>query len=289
MTAHLPQPLPSGERSHDNPCSTRLTQVTLKVERAKEHIADLQRTIRQFLDTNPYKVGTKYDPQTRKLIYYVTNVEPTPACLPLIAGDAIQNLMSALDHLAYQIVCSDTGDAPPKPNRIYFPIADDAAKYEAQKGGKLQGARQQAIDAIDAVKPYKGGNDQLWQLYRLNNIEKHRLLLTVGSCAAGVHFGQMVAGHLLSGGFPKEAVDAIKSMGVYINPADTGFPLKAGFELLTGGIDEKPNPDQQFRFDVALSEPGIIESKSLLETLHQLSALVEGIVTALTPRLRGTN
>jgi hypothetical protein len=267
----------------------RLTQITLKVERAKEHIADLQRTIRRFLETNPYKVGTKYDPQSRKLIYYVTSAEPTPARLPLFAGDAIQNLISALDHLAYQIVCSDTGDAPPNPNWIYFPIADDAAKYEAKKGGKIQGARQETIDAIDALKPYKGGNDQLWQLYRLNNIEKHRLLLTVGSHASGVHLGQMVAEHLLSGGFPTEAVDAIKSMAVYLRPADTGFPLKAGFELLIGGIDEKPNPDQQFRFDVALSEPGIIQSKSLLETLHQFSALVEGIVSALTPRLRDTN
>ncbi len=120
-------------------------------------------------DANPYKVGAKHDPQTRKLIYYVASVEPTPECLPLIAGDAIQNLMSALDHLAYQIVCSDTADNPPNPNWIYFPIADDAAKYEAVKRGKIKGARQETFDAIDALKPYKGGNDLLWILYKLKN------------------------------------------------------------------------------------------------------------------------
>ena len=86
----------------------RLKQVTLKIKRAKEHVSDLEREMRSFLDTNPYKVGAKHDPQTRKLIYYVTSAESTPDCLPLIAGDAIQNLMSALDHLAYQLVCSDT-------------------------------------------------------------------------------------------------------------------------------------------------------------------------------------
>lgn len=95
------------------PIDERLRQVTLKIKRAKEHVADLERELRAFLDGNPYKVGAKRDPQTRKLIYYVASVEPTPDCLPLIAGDAIQNLMSALDHLAYQIVCSDTGDNPP--------------------------------------------------------------------------------------------------------------------------------------------------------------------------------
>lgn len=111
----------------------RLKQVTSKIKRAKEHVSDLERQLRAFLDSNPYKVSAKHDPETRKLVYYVSGVQATPDCLPLVAGDAIQNLMSALDHLAYQIVCSDTGDKPPNPNWIYFPIADNATKYEAKK------------------------------------------------------------------------------------------------------------------------------------------------------------
>jgi len=263
----------------------RLKHVTLKIKRAKEHVADLERQLRAFLDTGPYKVGAKHDPQTRKLIYYVASTEPIPDCLPLVAGDAIQNLMSALDHLAYQIVCNDTGDNPPNPRGIYFPIADDAAKYEAGKRRRMEGAHQETFDAIDALKPYKGENDRLWALYRLNNIEKHRLLLTVGSQAAGINFGQLMASHF-SGTFPGEAVALFESMNVFLNPADKGFPLKAGFKLYIGAVDEKPNPKQQFRFDVALSEPGIIDGEPLLETVNQFTALVEGIVTALTPRLR---
>ena len=264
----------------------RLRHVTLKVKRAKEHISDLEQQLRGFIESNPYKVGAKQDPQTRKLVYYVTSVEETPECLPLIAGDAIQNLMGALDHLAYQIVCSDTGDNPPNPNWIYFPIADDAAKYEAKKGRKIQGARQESFDAIDALKPYKGGNDLLWTLKELNDIEKHRLLLTVGSQAAGVNLGQMMAHPDLMDGFPPEAIEQFNSFDVFITDGDTGFPLKEGFVLLIMGVDHKPNPKQQFRFTVAINEPGVIEGKPLLETLHQLATLVEGIVTALTPRLK---
>jgi hypothetical protein len=263
----------------------RLKHVTLKIKRAKEHAAELQRQLRAFLDSSPYKVGAKHDLHARKLIYYVTSAEPTPDCLPLIAGDVIQNLMSALDHLAYQIVCSETGDNPPNPNWIYFPIADEPEKYEAKKTGKMQGAVQGTFAAIDALKPYKGGNDLLWALYRLNNIEKHRLLLTVGSQAAGINLGQLMAGHL-SGTFPAEAVAAFESMSIFLNPADKGFPLRAGFELYIGAVDEKPNPKQQFRFNVALSEPGIMEGKPLLDTVNEFTALVEGIVATLTPRLR---
>ena len=263
----------------------RLKHVELKIERAQEHAAHLQSNLRTFLESGPYKVAHKHDPQTRKLIYYVSSADPVPESLPLIAGDAIQNLVTALDHLAYQIVCSDTGDNPPSPHRIYFPVADDAAKYEASKHSKLEGATEDTFVAIDTLKPYKGGNDLLWVLHRLNNIEKHRLLLTVGSQAAGINLGQLMAGHLAET-FPPEAIEAFESMDVFLNPADKGFPLKAGFELYIGAIDEKPNPKQQFRFDVAIDESGIIEGKPLLKAVNDFIELVGGLVIALTPRLR---
>ena len=174
----------------------RLKQITLKIERAKKHVSDVEQSIRAFLDTKPYIVAANHHPKSRKLIYYVASVEPTPDDLALIAGDAVQNLMSALDHLAYQLVCSDTRDNPPNPNWIYFPIAGDAAKYEANKRGKIKGAAQATFDAIDAIKPYKGGNDALWMLYRLNNVEKHRLLMTVGSIFQSVDLGAHVTAHM---------------------------------------------------------------------------------------------
>lgn len=263
----------------------RLKHVTLKIKRGREHITELDRQLRAFFDSGPYKVGARRDSQTRKIIYYVTSAQPIPDSISLVAGDAMQNLMSALDHLAYQIVCSDTGDKPPNPNWIYFPIADDVVKYEDKKHGKMAGASQEVFDAIDALQPYKGGNKPLWALYRLNNIEKHRLLLTVGSHAAGIHLGQLMA-HQFRGSFPAEAAAAFESMNVYLNPADKGFPLKAGFELYVGAVDEQLNPTQQFRFEVVLSEPGIIDGKSLLETVTEFAVLVENIVATLTPRLR---
>jgi hypothetical protein len=264
----------------------RLQHVTLKVKRAKEHVASLERELHAFIESGPYKVAHSRDPNTRQLIYYVEEAEPVPECLPLIAGDAIQNLMSALDHLAYQIVCNDTGDNPPNPNWIYFPIANDDVSYEAKKRGKMDGARQETFDAIDSLKPYKGGNDLLWVLYRLNNIEKHRLLLTVGSQAAGINLGQLMAGIPISSTMPAELVAALESMNVFINPADKGFPLTAGFKLYIGAIDQMPNPKQQFRFDVVLNESGIIEGKSLLQTVNQLIALVDSVVISLTPLIQ---
>jgi len=269
----------------------RLKHVTLKVKRAKEHLGDLDLQIRGFLAAKPYKVATKRDPQTRKLIYYVSAVQPTPECLALVSGDAIQNLVSALDHLAYQLVLSDTSDNPPNPNWIYFPIADDAAKYEAKKRRKMDGAWQETFDVIDALKPYKGGNDLLWMLHRLNNIEKHRLLITVGSIFQslnlGAHTSAMMAEFISTlPNSPFHGIDLTPFNNVFFQPPGFLFPLKVSDELFTDGVDAKVNEKLQFRFNVALSEPPIIEAHSLLETIRQFTVLVEDIVTVLTPRLR---
>lgn len=265
----------------------RLRHVTSKVERATKHIRDLESEFLAFDRSQPYEIRSTHDPQTRQLVYYIHRINVAiPDSFALIAGDAIQNLMSALDHLAFQLVCSDTEDAPPNANWIYFPIADDAAKYEAKKRGKVEGARQETFDAIDALKPYKGGSDLLWVLYRLNNIEKHRLLFTVGAQTAGVHLGHLMANWAIPEVWPESAREAVESLDMMLVPSDKGFPLRVGDVLYTGDVDEKPNPRQRFAFQIALNEPGVAEGEPLLETLRKMATLVEGIVTALSPRLK---
>jgi hypothetical protein len=194
-------------------------------------------------------------------------------------------LVSALDHLAYQLVCKDTGNRPPAPHRIYFPVADDRRTYDSEKTGQLTGARTETVAAIDELKPYRGGDDALWALHRLNRVEKHRLLLTVGSQAGGVHLGQLLATHLPEG-FPAEATTMLKEMTHYLMPADKGFPLAPGFELYIGGPDEPINPSLQFRFEVVLDEPDIIVGKSISDTIKEMCTRVEFVTAELSPLLR---
>jgi DNA primase len=128
----------------------RLAPILFKIDRAKKHIADLDADRKAFLDTRPYAVGAKRDPQTRKPIYYVTKVDPTPIALAATIGDIIQNLRSALDHLAYQLFLVGTAGSAGAGRRVYFPIARDAAEYKKDSARKVKGLRQDALDAIDA-------------------------------------------------------------------------------------------------------------------------------------------
>jgi hypothetical protein len=262
----------------------RAKHVTLKLMRATEHLDQLRREIVAFYAMGPYQVAHRRDPVSMRLTYFVASAAAIPDHLALVAGDVLQNLMSALDHLAYQLVCSDTADRPPNPRWIYFPIADTQNEYDAKKFGKMSGAGSTTFAAIDALAPYSSGNKALWKLYRLNNIDKHRLLLTAGSQAAGIHLGHLMA-PLLKETFPPEAVEAFKAMNHFLMPADKGFPLQTGFELYHSAPDEEPNTELPFRFAIALNEPGVVEGEPLVDTLSELSKAVEASAAALLPRL----
>jgi hypothetical protein len=262
----------------------RLALIRVKIERAKEHIGQLEAEIRSFFMTDPYKVGTKRDPQTRKLIYYLVSVREAPAKLSAITGDVIHNLRSALDHLAYHLVLVG-GGSPSK--QTYFPISDSAAKYKTESIGKIKGMRPDAIKAINAIKPYRGGNDALWRLHRLNNVDKHRLLITVGSAYRsaniGPHAHRMIKQAWTDSGF--NDAEKIPVLDIFLRPADRMFPLKAGNELFIDGPDAEVNEQMQFRFEIAFGEPQVVEGEPLLETLQSMADSVNHLVSDFAPLL----
>lgn len=162
-----------------------LDDIRSKIGRAKKHINDFRIATTEFNKTKPCNVVIERDPETGKLIYTVTKVDPIPPQLRIIAGDAIQNLRSALDYIVYALVYAHSGK---RSTKVEFPISDCEPLTEKQQSrfaGKVEGMRQDAIEAIQRIKPYKGGDDTLWRLHRLNIIDKHRLL-TAASLAVSL-------------------------------------------------------------------------------------------------------
>jgi hypothetical protein len=118
-----------GVASASMTASESLAAIRVKIEGARDHLRDLRGQVGAFLAMKPYEVGAKRDPNTRKPIYFVARVSTTPATLPVIAGDVLQNLRSALDHLAYRLEVVGLGNAPPDPRYIAYPITDVEAEY----------------------------------------------------------------------------------------------------------------------------------------------------------------
>jgi hypothetical protein len=190
------------------------------------------------------------------------SVEQIPSEIPLIAGDVIQTLRSALDHVAYQLFCRGPrgkGDG----KNIYFPIAENKLKYDDQKRSQTFGMSPQAIAAIDAIKPYGGGNNVLWHLHALNRVDKHRLILTAGSAVRSVDFGAYFTKKA-----PKESPLSRANLSVFLKPADNDYPLEVGTIVFTDiGLEAIELP---IKFEIVLYEKGIVEGKPLLETVHAM-------------------
>lgn len=266
----------------------RISLIRVKIDRARKHICDLELEIQAFLNSNPYVVGTKTDQRLKALVYYLVGITDTPPIIAAITGDALFNLRAALDHLAYHLaVVNGASDEILK--TTYFPIYDDAAKYNAGKAGRVRGMSPAARNAIDAVKPYRGGNDVLWRLHRLNIIDKHRILLTVGSAVRGIKFDNKVRRHLIKAIHAEAGFnltdEEVEARNFFTEPQSPIFLLKVDAVLLTDYFKRDVDDKVDFKYEIVLDEPGVAEGNSLLDTLRQMEDCVGNIILSFKPHL----
>jgi len=256
-----------------------ISGATAKVERAEKHIAELEDELIRFGHTNPYKFGPQRNPNTRELLYRMIEVADPPSSLAPIAGDVLQNLRSALDHLIYAFV--------PSPGSFTaFPIFDPAKTEESYLGKKIKGICPEGREIVERCKPYKGGNPVLWRLHALNLIDKHRKLTTVAA-SLGLLNANRHAAYLKHGSSSllRRTADGQHfvlriAADIYVAPQKRICPLKAGDIILVDPPDAEPDQDIDFTFHIAFSEPQIAEGESVIETLHQARDLVAEIVAA---------
>jgi hypothetical protein len=243
----------------------RLVLIRVKIERAKKHLSELESESAYVRGQNMHVVGPHYDPNAGKSSLRLAPLPILPFNVIATAGDIIQNLRSSLDHLAWhlaQVGLAQNGTANIEPDRdVSFPIAKTLEIYESMKRRKVQGMLPEAVKAIDSLKPYKGGNDALWRLHELNNVDKHRTLVTIGHDC------------LFTGaGF------------------DGGYWLKTSNPLFDGVIERIADPkmyeDLYFGRQKPPAELNVVKSQALLPTLHQLAEFVDHVVSSFLPLLR---
>jgi hypothetical protein len=239
----------------------RLVLVRVKIERAKKHLKELESDLLAFGDKHFGVFVAKPDPNAPGGL---SSDFKTPRAFPIdvlsAAGDVVQNLRTSLDHLANQLVWVGTGKESSR--QIAFPIAESLDEYESQKVRKVKGMRIDAIEAIDALKPYKGGNDALWRIHELNNIDKHRTLFTVSEdCYLFADWLPTMMGER----FP--------------------FLLKAESPHFAGVFDPDVENNVDFEVAKALSDPQVMKGDALLPSLHQLVDFVDDLSFAFKPLL----
>ena len=156
---------------------SRLALVRAKVERAKQNLAETEFII---FTAHGYMPGVNMHVKSRKRLPGQHPTYEIPFDALTAAGDVVHNLRGALDHLAYQLTKANRPRTTDDEFRnIYFPISKDKTAHEKAMKSYKKFFGAEAIKLIDSFKPYKGGNEALSRLHSLNNLSKHRLLLTM--------------------------------------------------------------------------------------------------------------
>lgn len=256
----------------------------LKLERAKHYLGELQRLLKSFYELPPCEIHSRINPDNEnRREYYIGNAKKPPVEILLITGDILQNLRSALDHLAYGL-CSESREDI---HNIYFPIAGSERAYEKKKEKWTEGMSTTAKRKIDELKPYQGGNDILWRLHKLNNIDKHRLLITVECCFPSVDFGsyaRQTARQTRRQNISPEISRAIEAIpSVYFNLRE---PLRLQNDEIV--FIDVPNAEEKvitFWFEIQINEPGVISGEPLPATIEGMIKTIAEVLKSFAPLL----
>jgi hypothetical protein len=142
----------------------------------------LEEKTKGWLGTRPYSKTGEFNPQTGEHIVWIEPVGVPPQDIPLVAGDCLFNLRCVLDHLAYSLAITHTGEPlpPEMAKSSQFPIFNDPIRYRQQRKTYIGGIHPDAQAIIDGLQPHVAGKDSMSHplsvLAELNNIDKHRSL-----------------------------------------------------------------------------------------------------------------
>lgn len=151
-----------------------------KLLRGIEHVKTLCAEADAFEDDEAYVFETEREPRSAKEVKYrcfAIERRAPPEHWPLLAGEAVQNLRSSLDHAVYAIS---------RHRRGQFPIFTDACEFQVLGRRMLKGVPEAVRTRIEKAQPYAGAPGAPAQmplavLSSLSNLDKHRVLATVVS------------------------------------------------------------------------------------------------------------
>jgi hypothetical protein len=239
--------------------------VHLKFQRAREHIAELERRGREFMETKPFEVYEEEEKDSGDLLTRVRVHNQPPPELSLVIGDIVHNCRTALDHLAWQLVLAN--GATPGDNTA-FPIARSKDSFPSFAKKCLKGVSKQAFSAVEALKPYPGGDDPFWRLHQLDIEDKHHLLIPVGAAHRNVTLSMSFLGW--------EDLEPVKAPPIALRPADRQYPLQDGavvFRVMKAAREadqEHWRTEYGFTFELAFGDGTSVAGEPVLPTLANL-------------------
>lgn len=234
-----------------------LSEPRLKVVRAKAHIKEVATQSTLFFESKPHRIFNEHDTQGAGFKVKLRLERPIPDEISVVVGDALSQFRSSLDVL----VCSAAiANGASSTKNVYFPFAKDAAEFELPATQrKIEKLYNDDRMIVGAFKPYKGGNDLLWSLNALCNIDKHNRLIAVGGMGGRINSMRLTGGQ-------------------YFIPVPHRQPLDKDVVLIVGHSGEPPKGNINLSFDIAFREVELVAGQPVVALLNKYADLVEYII-----------
>ena len=160
--------------------------IIAKVSNAEKHIAELDDAIGRLMasEQRPYSIEGKHDPSC-KHFNFIGYSKEVPHALSLLAGDAVHNLRSSLDHMISSLAEKNGGSSDPG-SRVQF-VARSKGKDFRKDRKLLACIGSPALELLETLQPFHAPSPSeapLYVLGELDNRDKHRQLISVSATAA---------------------------------------------------------------------------------------------------------
>lgn len=218
-----------------------LTYTQMKLGRAYEHLYQLKREVKRFVESKPY-CARRYDEIEKQRHILCAEHKGTPDIIGTLIGEFAYNIRSGLDNLAWQLALLTTD----KPGRLTaFPIDSEFPGPANKKfEEKVASIPPEALQVIKLLQPYTRWpsfkTHPLWQVNKLCNIDKHQIIAV---SSIDFRVGVYNVSEAWGPAYPNRNTTCIAVPISEKNQVDFGVEV-AG--VIFGGPIEKPGTDSDF-------------------------------------------
>lgn len=245
-----------------------LRTARLKIKRADEHIADVDRKIADLSSPKLQSVTREINPHTGDQFLHYDFKNPLPLDdFALMIGDAIHNLKTAIDHGWYTLL-SVFAKKLAQNARSKFPVYP--TRHQLESG--LRGVKIDTLCpalfrfVVEDLRPYgERGNSYLCAIHNLDITDKHKLLIPLARVTAVV-------------GVVLENETGQSTEGVFWSSISEGLPITIPIPAKT---KMKIKDYGCLALDVVFGQGSSVQHLSVSNTLHTLRQVALGTIEAM--------
>jgi hypothetical protein len=165
--------------------------VGLRLDRAHEHLAEIEFIVQNYRDSSPYTVAETFERKSQEFLYTLRCIRDPGDQIAVIVGDVMHNVRSALNYCMAGLVSPQA-----RRSKTQFPIFTGVDPFKrVRPGGKylerepgrrnlwkswMKGVDPEAVALIEGFQPYKtawvDAPTYLGWLNAANNSDKHSKL-----------------------------------------------------------------------------------------------------------------